>query len=83
MLKTITADTRRVILSSYRRVYKTESFITATRRIAAVDAFVSRAAEAVFAAGMSVDGSISARTDDGLYTLVFCGMGAGDRKSVV
>ncbi len=78
MLKTITADTRRVILSSYRRVYKTESFITATRRIAAVDAFVSRAAEAVFAAGMSVDGSISARTDDGLYTLVFCGRGSGD-----
>ncbi len=78
MLKTITADTRRVILSSHRRVYKTENFITATRRIAAVDAFVSRAAEAVFATGISLDGSISARTEDGLYTLAFCVRDSGD-----
>ena len=53
-----TADTTKIALSSTRRAYKTEGFITLTRRIVAIDAFISRVAEGIFAANFVLpDGS--------------------------
>ncbi|MDE7158517.1 MAG: hypothetical protein K2N74_02985, partial [Clostridiales bacterium] len=72
MIQTITADTKRIALSSTRRVYKTEGFITPTRRILAIDAFISRIAEGIFSAHIALpDGCYSAQTKDQLYTLYF------------
>ncbi|MDE7439773.1 MAG: UvrD-helicase domain-containing protein [Clostridia bacterium] len=68
----ITADTKKIALSSSRRVYKTEGFITLTRRIIAIDAFISRVAEGLFGANFISENCCTAQTDDGLYTLYFC-----------
>ncbi|MDE6372248.1 MAG: AAA family ATPase, partial [Clostridia bacterium] len=72
MIQQITADTKKIALSSIRMVYKTEGFITQTRKIIAIDAFISRIAESVFRENVSLsDGCYTAQTDDGLYTLFF------------
>ncbi|MDE6666989.1 MAG: AAA family ATPase [Clostridia bacterium] len=74
MIQKFTVDTNRIALSSNLTVYKTEGFITKTRRIISIDAFISRVAESVFSevGGLST-GCFSAQTEDGLYTLyVYC-----------
>lgn len=82
MIEKITAYSDKIVLSSRRKVYKTEDFINETRRILSIDAFVSRIAEAVFSADITLpDGSIIAKTEDGLYTLFFCGSRADKRLS--
>ena len=64
------SDTQKIALSSTRRVYKTEGFITLTRKIVAIDAFISRVAEAIFKENISLaDECLSVQTEDGLYTL--------------
>ena len=63
-------DTQKIALSSEHAVYKTESFITATRRIASIDAFLSRVAEGIFRAKLVLpEGCCSVQTEDGDYTL--------------
>ena len=82
MMEKITAYSDKIVLSSKRKVYKTEDFINETRRTLSIDAFVSRIAEAVFSADITLpDGSIIAKTEDGLYTLFFCGGRADKRLS--
>ncbi|MDE5548826.1 MAG: AAA family ATPase, partial [Clostridia bacterium] len=82
MIQKITADTKRIALSSSRTVYKTEGFITLTRRILAIDAFISRVAESIFRENISLpDGCCIAQTEDGLYTLFFIRKGDGKRLS--
>ena len=72
-----TLDTQRIALSSEHAVYKTESFISLTRKIASIDAFISRAAEGIFKAGLSVnEKGCSLQTEDGRYTLFVCRRGA-------
>ena len=72
MIQKFTVDTNRIALSSNLTVYKTEGFITQTRRIIAIDAFISRVAESVFSVnGGLIDDCFSAQTEDGLYTLYF------------
>ncbi|MDE7079293.1 MAG: hypothetical protein K2O95_04170, partial [Clostridia bacterium] len=76
MIQRITADTRKIALSSFRTVYKTEGFITQTRKVIAIDAFISRVAESIFRENISLDGScFTAQSEDGLYTLFFCRKG--------
>lgn len=76
MILRITADTKKIVLSSDRRVYKTEGVIAPTRRIIAVDAFISRVAEAVFSSGITLpDGCYSVKTEDGRYGLSFMAAG--------
>ncbi|MDE6585242.1 MAG: AAA family ATPase [Clostridia bacterium] len=80
MTYSIKADTKKIALSSSRKVYKTEGFILLTRRILAVDAFISRVAESIFGENITLpDGGCTAQTDDGLYTLFFCRR-AGDKR---
>ena len=69
----LTLNADKMLLSGSRRVYKTESFITQTRKTAAIDTFVSRIAESIFYADFSVaDGTcIAAETEDKVYTLFF------------
>ena len=68
----ITANTKKIALSCNRKVYKTESFITLTRRILAIDAFISRVAEGIFREKITLpEASFTAQTADGLYTLFF------------
>ena len=69
----LTLNTEKMLLSGSRRVYKTEGFITLTRRTVAIDAFVSRVAESIFYAEFSApDGNcIAAETEDRRYTLFF------------
>ena len=69
----LTLNTEKMLLSGSRRVYKTESFVAQTRKVMAIDAFVSRVAESVFYAEFSApDGNfIAAETDDKQYTLFF------------
>ena len=69
----LTLNTEKMLLSGYRRVYKTEGFVTLTRKIMAIDSFVSRVAESIFYAGFSApEGNcIAAETEDKLYTLFF------------
>ena len=68
----LTANTNKIALSSTRRAYKTEGFISPTRRVLGIDAFVSRVAESVFVATENLaDGCYSAQTEDGAYTLFF------------
>ena len=70
MIQKIIADTKRIALSSSCSVYKTEGFITLTRRIIAIDAFISRVAESIFSSNISLpNGCCIAQTEDGLYTL--------------
>ena len=77
MIRKITADTKKIVLSSIRTVYKTEGMIAPTRRIISVDAFVSRVAEGIFASRVELpDGCYSAETEDGRYGLYF--RAAGD-----
>ena len=64
-----TLDMRKIALSSENRIYKTEGFITLTRKTAMIDAFVSRVAEGLFRANVPSDGCFTVRTEDGLYTL--------------
>ncbi len=72
MIQKITADTNKIALSSSRKVYKTEGFISLTRRIVAIDAFISRIAESIFRENISLpDGCCTAQTEDKLYTLFF------------
>ncbi len=72
----ITADTKKIALSSSRMVYKTEGFITLTRKIIAVDEFISRVAEGIFRDNVPLhDGCSAAETEDGLYTLLICRKG--------
>ena len=73
-----TADTQKIALSSEHSVYKTESFTTATRRIASIDAFLSRVSEGIFKAKISLPAEcFSVQTEDGAYTLFVCAQ-AGD-----
>lgn len=69
----LTLNADKMLLSGSRRVYKTEGFITQTRKTVAIDTFVSRVAESIFYADFSVtDGTcIAAETDDKAYTLFF------------
>lgn len=76
----LTANTNKIALSSYRRAYKTEGFISHTRRILGIDAFASRVAESVFGADAELAaGCYSAQTEDGAYTLFFR-LGGGDKR---
>ena len=73
MIQKIAVDTKKIALSSSRTLYKTEGFIRLTRKIIAIDAFISRIAESIFSKNISLEGgSYSAQTDDGLYTFFFC-----------
>ena len=82
MIQSITADTKKIALSSSKSVYKTEGFVTMTRKIIAIDAFVSRVAESIFRENISLDdGCFIAQTQDGLYTLFFCRKGDDNRLS--
>lgn len=73
MIKSIIVDTKRIALSSSRCVYKTEGFISGTRRIVSIDALVSRVAESIFANGLSLSNECySATSEDGQYALLFC-----------
>ncbi|MDE5756295.1 MAG: AAA family ATPase [Clostridia bacterium] len=73
MIHNITADTKKIALSSSKRVYKTEGLVTMTRKIIAIDAFISRIAEGIFREDIALDdGCFTAQTQDGLYTLFFC-----------
>lgn len=69
----LTLNTEKMLLHGSRRVYKTESFISLTRKTVAIDAFVSRVAESVFYADFSApDGNcMAAETEDKQYTLFF------------
>lgn len=66
----VTLNTRVVLLSSAHRAYKTEGFISLTKKIAAADTFVLRAAESLYGLNLP-KGSYAAATDDGRYTLYF------------
>ncbi len=80
MIQRITADTKKIALSSSRTVYKTEGFITLTRRIIAIDAFISRVAESIFSSNVTLpNGCCIAQTEDGLYTLFLLCKGADKR----
>lgn len=70
----ITLNTQKIILSGSRRAYKTEGLSYAARKIAAVDAFISRTAEGIFYAGFTPkhDECYCAATEDGKFTLFFC-----------
>ena len=73
MIEKITVDTKRIALSSSRRIYKTEDFVTLTRKILAIDAFISRVAEGIFGEHISLpNGCCIAQTEDGQYTLFLC-----------
>ena len=69
----LTLNTDKMLLSGSRRVYKTEGFVTLTRKTMAIDAFVSRVAESIFYAEFSApEGNcIAAETKDKQYTLFF------------
>ena len=77
-----TLDTQKIVLSSEHRVFKTESFIAATRKIAAIDAFISRVAEGIFRAGIIPPEAFSVQTEDGAYTLFGCALGAAESDLV-
>ncbi|MCH5155766.1 MAG: hypothetical protein J1F69_04090, partial [Clostridiales bacterium] len=78
MTEKFSLDTQKIALSSESRIYKTEGFISLTRKIAMIDAFISRVAEGIFKANISVDGCKAVTTDDGFYTLYICRKDAGD-----
>ncbi len=66
-------NTKKIALSSVNVVYKTEGFVASTRKILAVDDFISRVAEGVLSARMDLpEGCYSAQTEDGRYTVYFC-----------
>ncbi len=77
MTATFTADAGKIALSSQRTAYKTEAFISMTRRILGVDAFISRVAEGIFKSGLTFkDECCSVQTEDGRYTVFVCGKSA-------
>ena len=64
---------QKIALSSRKRFYKTEGFISSTRKTAGVDAFVSRVAEGIFKSNISIpEGGGEVKVSDGLYTLYVC-----------
>ena len=68
-----TLDTQKIALSSESVIYKTESFISQTRKIVSIDAFISRVAEGIFSANVILpEGSYAVQTEDGIYTLYLC-----------
>ena len=69
----LTLNTDKMLLSGYRRVYKTEGFVTLTRKTMGIDAFISRVAESIFYAGFSApEGNcIAVETENKAYTLFF------------
>ena len=70
MTLNFTINVNKIALSSENTVFKTESFATRTRKIAAIDAFASRVAEGIFRADISLaNGCYTAQTEDGGYTL--------------
>ena len=72
MTENIVLDTLKVALSSVNTVFKTESFISKTRKIASVDAFISRVAESVFKSKISLPhGYYAVSTSDGVFSLRF------------
>ena len=76
----VTLNTRVVLLSSAHRAYKTEGFISLTKKIAAADTFVLRAAESLY--GLTLPkGSYAASTADGRFTLYFYTGGKSGRLS--
>ena len=80
MIQRIEIDTKRVALSSSKTVYKTEGFVTLTRKIIAIDAYISRVAESIFVDRLTLaDGCYTAQTEDKLYTLFFCINNADNR----
>ena len=85
MTAKFTSHTKIIALSSENTVYKTESFITLTRKIAAIDAFISRVAEGIFREKTALRGGCyTVQTEDGLYTLYLCKKsGAPSENSVV
>lgn len=80
----ITIDTSKIILSAVRKVFKTEGFISLTKKIAAIDTFVSRTAESIFASGLSLNGGCYlAETEDRAYTLYFAVGCEGFKNDVI
>lgn len=80
----ITIDTSKIILSAVRKVFKTEGFISLTKKIAAIDTFVSRSAESIFASGLSLNGGCYfAETEDRAYTLYFAVGCEGFKNDVI
>ncbi len=80
MIPKITVDTKKIALSSSRRIYKTEDFIALTRKIVGVDAFISRVAEAIFGESAELPaGCYTGQTEDGRYTFFFCRR-SGDKR---
>lgn len=61
-----------IALSSERKVYKTESFVSLTRKTLSIDAFISRVAEGIFREGITLSECCSVQTEDGLYTFYIC-----------
>lgn len=80
MIQKVTADTKKIALSSIRMIYKTEGFISLTRKIIAIDAFISRLAESIFREDITLSSNcFTAQTEDGLYTLFFR-QNSGDKR---
>lgn len=70
----VSVDTDKVVLSSLRSVYKTESFVYATRKIAFVDVLLARVAEGIFSASVNFGKgrrSYLCETEDRFFTLFF------------
>lgn len=79
----VVIDTSKIILSAKRNVYKTEGFISLTKKTSAIDRFASRTAESIFAENLRLDKkSYCAKTGDGLYTLFFTA-GGGDNNDII
>lgn len=77
----IVLNTEKMLLSGSRRAYKTEGFVSLTKKIMAVDAFLSRVAESVFFANALLPRNkcFTAETADKAYTLFFCHGHEGER----
>ena len=80
MIQNFILDTKNIALSSVRTAYKTEGFVTLTRKMIAIDAFISRMAEALFKENTLLVGEcFTAQTEDKRYTLFFKQM-RGDKR---
>lgn len=80
MIQNFILDTKNIALSSVRTAYKTEGFVTLTRKMIAIDAFISRMAEALFREKTLLVGEcFTAQTEDKRYTLFFKQM-RGDKR---
>ena len=69
----LTLNTDKMLLCGNRRVYKTENFVLLTRKIVAIDTFISRVAESIFYADFSAPegNSIAVETENKDFTLFF------------